>query len=336
MAINISQAFHRTSANPIDDTLALTKAEMLTVNDNLMPSKYLTVCQDDGQIYLYDKNATPSAETGKFSLLEAGGGSIEGSYLKKFENVLMNPQPTSWKNLYDNFSTILSNLINSIPDDEMWIVSSIGISAIGDCRLYKSVSLTKNTTVVTMDMSRYWVDSTTDTSHWQIRLTTSSTSRIYKTREHVSGTSISIEDYTSNTNAWSIVNSYFTVTKYKLVSGDNAGHQYSTNEQVVGTWVDGKPVYEKTAITSAPAALNTNKSLMDIPNAKDLISMDGFVTLDNNSQVPLNSTTNNNPSQSGVCTFFNYTTSQIFMQLAYSRAVNQPVRVTARYTKTTD
>lgn len=72
MAINVSQAFHRTSANPVDDTMALTKAEMLTVNDNLMPSKYLTVCQDDGKIYLYDKSATASAETGKF--VEYGGG----------------------------------------------------------------------------------------------------------------------------------------------------------------------------------------------------------------------------------------------------------------------
>ena len=73
MAINISQAFHRTSAAAIDDTLTLTKAEMLTVNDNLMPAKYLTVCQDDGLIYLYDKEATPDVETGKFSVFKSGG-----------------------------------------------------------------------------------------------------------------------------------------------------------------------------------------------------------------------------------------------------------------------
>ena len=73
MSINVSQAFHRTSANPIDDTLALTKAEMLLVNDNLMPSKYLTICQDDGYIYLYNKSATPSVTTGKFTKFEGGG-----------------------------------------------------------------------------------------------------------------------------------------------------------------------------------------------------------------------------------------------------------------------
>lgn len=74
MAINVSQAFHRTSANPVDDTMALTKAQMLTVNDNLMPSKYLTVCQDDGFIYLYDKTNEADPETGKFRKFEGGGG----------------------------------------------------------------------------------------------------------------------------------------------------------------------------------------------------------------------------------------------------------------------
>ena len=74
MAINVSQAFHRTSANPVDDTMTLSLAEMLTVNDNLMPAKYFTVCQDDGYIYLYDKSATPSATSGKFKKFEGGGG----------------------------------------------------------------------------------------------------------------------------------------------------------------------------------------------------------------------------------------------------------------------
>lgn len=74
MAINVSQAFHRTSANPVDETMALTQAEMLTVNDNLMPSKYLTVCQDDGHIYLYNKDNTVDPATGRFRKFEGGSG----------------------------------------------------------------------------------------------------------------------------------------------------------------------------------------------------------------------------------------------------------------------
>ena len=79
MAINVSQAFHRTSANPVDDSMALTKAQMLTVNDNLMPAYYFTICQDDGKIYLYDKSATASVTTGKFKEFEGGGGGGTGS-----------------------------------------------------------------------------------------------------------------------------------------------------------------------------------------------------------------------------------------------------------------
>ncbi len=85
MAINVSQAFHRTSANPVDESMALTKAQMKTVNDNLMPAYYFTICQDDGEIYLYDKSATVSAETGKFKKFEGGGSgsSTEGVVITK-------------------------------------------------------------------------------------------------------------------------------------------------------------------------------------------------------------------------------------------------------------
>lgn len=74
MAIKVSQAFQRTSPNAIDESLTLTKAQMLTVNDNLMPAYYFTICQDDGEIYLYDKTASPSVTTGKFTKFEGGGG----------------------------------------------------------------------------------------------------------------------------------------------------------------------------------------------------------------------------------------------------------------------
>lgn len=75
MSIKVSQAFERTSAAPIDETLGLTKAQMVAVNDNVMPAYYFTICQDDGKIYLYDKSiATPDPVTGKFTVFECGGG----------------------------------------------------------------------------------------------------------------------------------------------------------------------------------------------------------------------------------------------------------------------
>ena len=75
MGIKISQGFTRTGKFPIDETLLLTKAQMLAINDNLMPEKYFTLCLDDGKFYIYDKNTTtPSVETGKFKVFEGGSG----------------------------------------------------------------------------------------------------------------------------------------------------------------------------------------------------------------------------------------------------------------------
>lgn len=73
MALNIGAPFKRGGAFPIDETLVLTKAEMLAVNDNTMPDKYFCICSDDGKLYMYDKSATASAETGKYKLYAGGG-----------------------------------------------------------------------------------------------------------------------------------------------------------------------------------------------------------------------------------------------------------------------
>lgn len=97
MAINVSQSFHRTSANAIDDTLTLTKVQMLAVNDNLMPQKYFTIGQDDGKIYLYDKSNEVDETTGKFRKFEGDSGA---SALSDLTDVLLtaleNGQTLAW------------------------------------------------------------------------------------------------------------------------------------------------------------------------------------------------------------------------------------------------
>lgn len=98
MAINISQAFKRTSANPVDESLTLTKAQMLAVNDNLMPSKYFTIGQEDGYIYLYDKSNTVDPATGRYRKFEGGSGGA--SSMSDLDDVLLtalkNGQTLAW------------------------------------------------------------------------------------------------------------------------------------------------------------------------------------------------------------------------------------------------
>lgn len=80
--IKVSSAFQFTSSAPADLRLTLTKAEMKETNPNLIPDHYLTVCQDDGKIYLYSKDNEVDETTGKFRVFEggSGGGTATGGH----------------------------------------------------------------------------------------------------------------------------------------------------------------------------------------------------------------------------------------------------------------
>lgn len=57
-------------------------------------------------------------------------------------------------------------------------------------------------------------------------------------------------------------------------------HTYSTTEQVVGTWIDGKPIYEKTIQFNSGDLPNANSSVNishGISDFGELISAEGFV-----------------------------------------------------------
>lgn len=53
-------------------------------------------------------------------------------------------------------------------------------------------------------------------------------------------------------------------------------HTYSTTEQVVGTWIDGTPVYEKVVISIMPTGEETKEVLHGINNLKMVISLHGI------------------------------------------------------------
>lgn len=54
---------------PVDTRLVLSKKEMCDILDTGMPDTYFALCKDNGQFYLYNKQAEISEETGKFTLI---------------------------------------------------------------------------------------------------------------------------------------------------------------------------------------------------------------------------------------------------------------------------
>lgn len=86
---------------------------------------------------------------------------------------------------------------------------------------------------------------------------------------------------------WNGYNAYLTIryTKTTDVAGSGIwngqggiAHHYSTNETVIGTWVDGKPLYEKTFNISSSIPQNTTYVVGDITNF-DLVEVHGIALL---------------------------------------------------------
>lgn len=63
--INLIQGFNISSPLPIDGRILLSRAEMASIDDNIMPDRYFCICEEDGLLYLYDKTAEVS-ELGRF------------------------------------------------------------------------------------------------------------------------------------------------------------------------------------------------------------------------------------------------------------------------------
>lgn len=63
---------------PVDARLVLTKQEMLEIDDNYyMPEVYLTICSDDGKLYIYNVNNPEDSETGKFAKFDGEASAPE-------------------------------------------------------------------------------------------------------------------------------------------------------------------------------------------------------------------------------------------------------------------
>ena len=114
-------------------------------------------------------------------------------------------------------------------------------------------------------------------------------------------------------------------------SGGGGLHTYSTEEQVVGKWVDGSDLYEITISTTSPSAVNTDatiETLTDL-NYGQIVSIEGVLYAENFSQyIPI---------------FWSYGTTlmgsvyvegnNLKQELTNANYLNCPVWVTLRYTK---
>lgn len=296
MAIKVSQAFERTSAAPIDSSIALTKAQMLAVNDNLMPAYYFTICQDDGKIYLYDKTATPSATTGKFT--EFSGGSGTGGSEVFLTTATLDTD-------INDTTTVLAADLSGVDFDDI----TIGVTLIRDDKGTMGLVTAKN--------------GTTD-----ITVTTATTSTPTKELTQAEYDALT-EAEKKNGTIYFITDNYVGSTYVGALETI-----YSTTEKVIGSYM-GKPLYQKT-VEFTNTATYQNEMLVSIGNLniENCIKISGTITADNGLVMPVNSYANS--SAYAACWLDNTKTNLEFFNFYDNRLVNRPAQVTIQYTKTTD
>lgn len=110
-----------------------------------------------------------------------------------------------------------------------------------------------------------------------------------------------------------------------------AGEVYSTEERVVGTWIDGKKIYQKTFVDRTPSSGIYIKSISDL-SLDTLISMKGMIRQRNDT---INAPMFFSNTTYYVAGYINKTLSQIKVEM-YSDYYNSDMYITIQYTKTTD
>ena len=110
---------------------------------------------------------------------------------------------------------------------------------------------------------------------------------------------------------------------------------YSEEEQIIGKWIDGKPIYRKVIITTSPTSINDFQCIALLPeNEKTLVNLRAQIFVPNASiitQVPFSFATESLGS-----IYFAPTTKNIIMSMNNSTYINSEVIIIAEYTKTTD
>lgn len=120
--------------------------------------------------------------------------------------------------------------------------------------------------------------------------------------------------------------------------GQTSGVKYSTSEQVIGEWLNGSTLYQKTIYISSfvDTAGTTKSTAHGITNLNFVVNAFGVVKMDSGAFAPLpfvsNFSSGDNMAKCSASVTVN--TSDIGTNTTYSRFVGQPCYITLQYTKT--
>jgi hypothetical protein len=113
------------------------------------------------------------------------------------------------------------------------------------------------------------------------------------------------------------------------------GLVYSTTEQVVGKWIDGRPIYQKTVALEVPANSSGGTSSASVPGLDIAVSVEGVYLANDggNHWMPCSHYNNMFTSSANTCVCW-ATSAKVLLRNFSSQAVARSTAyVTVRYTK---
>lgn len=110
--------------------------------------------------------------------------------------------------------------------------------------------------------------------------------------------------------------------------GGSSEHNYSTEEQKIGKWIDGKDLYEITVSTTTPSTADTSATIHAFASVINPVQMVGLI----DSQYDPNTYWD---SDTHVRTWISVIgdVSNVRCNAKGSLVINKPIKITVRYTK---
>lgn len=283
----IGDNFSYGGAKPLDARLNYnTLAQMKAVADATMYNGCMAYCSESDKTYQWKSTNTVDETTGKWREFSSGGGG--GSYTAgdgidiTDDTISIDPMPAEdVDEVIDVYPTAgnLVSIVNAFNKSDLYSTEEKMIGQWTDGKpLYQKTFVRQfpefsSEGLVNVDLSNLNVDIVVKMEQLLIR---PNDDEIYETRVNsalvnnnvVSNKIIYISsdhhiDITSNRTSDSLSTIYLTVQYTKVTDtaiSIGEATEYSTDEKVVGTWIDGKPIYQKTFQIVMPTVVEDGKT----------------------------------------------------------------------------
>lgn len=121
-----------------------------------------------------------------------------------------------------------------------------------------------------------------------------------------------------------------------VATGIDSANLYSTTERVVGQWIDGKPLYQKSFETVSPNTTKATQKIVQLDAECRIQNFFGVIGESISGSVAKKPLNYGNPELSFYMHTYSPYGNDLWMYVTRSAEVNAPVWVTVQYTKTTD